>query len=560
MSTVYFGSAIPDSRYNSNFIAPFVLDPNNPNTLLAGGKSLWRSTDAKFGNPPSFASIKAPADREYEFATQYAGAVASINFISAIAIAPGDSDVCWVGHNFGDVYRAIDCTAVSPTWTRVDNNGAGLPNRMVTRLTIDPLDPSGSRVYATFGGFTGDNVWRTTDGGQSWSSVIGSGAAALPAVPVHDLEIHPSAWNWLYAATEIGVFTSQDWGTTWQVPQDGPANVIVSELFWMGSDLVAATFGRGLYKTVVSNAPPSSFGKISPANGATGQPTSLSLAWWESSGAASYEYCHDTVNNNVCDTSWIDTGASSGGEVDGLTSGATYFWQVRARRDTVTTEANGGTWWSLATENDVTPPVVTVLRPNAAGEKLFTGTQFVIEWNAADDVAIDTIDVFVSTNGGTTYTPVAGCVALPGTARRCIWATPCPMTTKGRIRVMATDAAGNSAMDASDANFTIVSGSGVIAVSRPNTALTWAIGTVQQLKWIHNLGLNAWVDVEVSRDNGATWALVAASVKSGTGSSGWLPWQVTGPATRQGRIRVSAVNVSVSDVSNVNFRITAPVP
>ena len=115
-----------------------------------------------------------------------------------------------------------------------------------------------------------------------------------------------------------------------------------------------------------------------------------------------------------------------------------------------------------------------------------------------------------------------------------------------------------SARDASDANFSIVSGSGVITVSRPNTALTWAIGTKQQLKWIHNLGLNAWVKVEVSRDNGATWAVVAASVQSATGSTGLLPWQVTGPATSQGRIRVSALNIPVSDISNVRFRIAAP--
>ena len=558
MSIVYFGSAIPDYRYNSNFIAPFVVDPNSPNTLLAGGKSLWRTRDAKFGDPPSFSSIKGPVDGPYGFATPYADAVYPISFISAIAIAPGNSDICWVGHNNGEVFRATNCTAEEPAWTQVDNNGAGLPNRMVMRLTIDPLDPSGSRVYATFGGFTNHNVWRTTDGGLSWSSVSGSGAAALPAVPVHDLEIHPSAWNWLYAATEIGVFTSQDWGTTWQVPQDGPANVIVSELFWMGSDLVAATFGRGLYKTAVSNTAPSSFGKNSPANGATGQATSLSLDWWESDGATSYEYCYDTVNNNVCDTAWRDTGASTGSGVDGLTNGATYFWQVRARRDTVTTEANGGTWWSFATRNDVAPPTVRVLRPNAAGEKLFTGTQFTIEWNADDDIAIDTIDVFVSTNGGAVYTPVAGCVGLPGTARRCVWAAPSPITSKGRIRVIATDAAGKSAMDASDGNFKIVSGSGVITVTRPNTAVTWAIGTVQQLKWNHNLGVNAWVSVEVSRDNGATWAVVAASVESATASSGLFPWRVTGPATSQGRIRVSALNGPVSDISNVRFRIAPP--
>ena len=59
-STAFFGSAIPDANGNSNFIAPFILDPNDPDTLLAGGRSLWRTADAKFGSPPSFSSIKAP--------------------------------------------------------------------------------------------------------------------------------------------------------------------------------------------------------------------------------------------------------------------------------------------------------------------------------------------------------------------------------------------------------------------------------------------------------------------------------------------------------------------
>ena len=63
----------------------------------------------------------------------------------------------------------------------------------------------------------------------------------------------------------------------------------------------------------------------------------------------------------------------------------------------------------------------------------------------------------------------------------------------------------------------------------------------------------------MSRDNGATWAVVAASVQSATASSGLFPWQVTGPATSQGRIRVRALNVPVSDISNVRFRIAAPV-
>ena len=150
-STVFFGGAIPDANGNSNFIAPFILDPNDPNTLLAGGRSLWRTNERE---------VRESADVCLD-----QGAERRRHPISAIAVAPGNSDLCWVGHNDGDVYKAVDCTAVSPTWTQVDSNTPGLPNRMVMRLTIDPSDSSGNRVYATFGGFSAGNVWRTADGG-----------------------------------------------------------------------------------------------------------------------------------------------------------------------------------------------------------------------------------------------------------------------------------------------------------------------------------------------------------------------------------------------------------
>src|SRR5439155_23785281 len=116
---------------NANFIAPFILDPNDPNTLLAGGAQLWRSSNIKAATP-SWTSIKA---------------VSGTN-LSAVAVAQGNSNICWVGHNSGTVYKAVDCTAAAPTWVRVDRNGVGLPFRYNTRLTIDPANSN--VVYATF--------------------------------------------------------------------------------------------------------------------------------------------------------------------------------------------------------------------------------------------------------------------------------------------------------------------------------------------------------------------------------------------------------------------------
>jgi len=229
---------IGDANQNparANFIAPFILDPTDPNIMLVGGLSLWRSTDVKSFIPaPLWASIKAPA-----------GNILANNGISAIAVSPSTSNFILVGHNNGDIFLSFNGTDVQPTWQQIDT--ANLPNRMVTRLTIDNTR-NPTWIYATFGGFAGDAVYRTTNLGASWLDVTGAGATGLPNVPVFSLVIHPRNPNLLYVGTEIGIFTSDDAGANWAPTQSGPANVSVQELFWIGGDLIAATHGRGLYR------------------------------------------------------------------------------------------------------------------------------------------------------------------------------------------------------------------------------------------------------------------------------------------------------------------------
>ncbi|HYL77666.1 MAG TPA: hypothetical protein VEU96_25855 [Bryobacteraceae bacterium] len=230
-SYIYSGIGDATKSKNSNFIAPFVLDPNTPNTMLAGGLQLWRTANIK-ADRPSWTSIKA----------------AGPNKLSAIAIASGNSDICWTGDNGGALYRSGNCTAASPSWTRVD--GGGLPQRMVLRIAIDPRNTKS--VYVALGGYSFPNLWLTKDDGATWAPVSGGGADSLPAAPIRDLALSPGNSSILYAATEVGVFTSADQGSNWSVPQDGPANVAVDQLFWLGSNLVAVTHGRGMYSTTPS--------------------------------------------------------------------------------------------------------------------------------------------------------------------------------------------------------------------------------------------------------------------------------------------------------------------
>ena len=97
--------------------------------------------------------------------------------------------------------------------------------------------------------------------------------------------------------------------------------------------------------------PPGAFGHSSPANGATSQALSPTLAWSASSGATSYEYCYDTSNNNACNATWISTGSATSVGLSGLTGGMTYYWQVRAINAVGTTfaEGNASSFWNFTT-------------------------------------------------------------------------------------------------------------------------------------------------------------------------------------------------------------------
>ncbi len=244
-SFIYSGISDAGVSNNTEFIAAFVKDPNDNNRLLVPSVRLWRTNNAK-APAPAWEEIKAT--------------LGVTDKISAIGVAPGNSDLIYVGHNAGRLYKTTMGTAAAGTvlgsWTTLDDNGSAnpLPNRRITRITVDPGD--NQVVYVTFGGFSGDNIYKSTNGGATWSDITGpfGGPTALPDVPVRDLEVHPANSSWLYAGTELGIFTSENGGASWMLPHDGPSNVSVDELFFLGSTLVAVTHGRGLFSTPTSGS------------------------------------------------------------------------------------------------------------------------------------------------------------------------------------------------------------------------------------------------------------------------------------------------------------------
>ena len=136
-----------------------------------------------------------------------------------------------------------------------------------------------------------------------------------------------------------------------------PAQVLsilqgTARAFPSGSTCTTSTCGSGIVDAgaaIAAARPSDAFSKTSPANGATGQPTSLSLNWGTSTRATSYSYCIDTTNNSACDGSWVSVGNTTNASVSGLLTNTTYYWEVRASNGWVDTYADSNTWGSFTT-------------------------------------------------------------------------------------------------------------------------------------------------------------------------------------------------------------------
>jgi hypothetical protein len=97
-----------------------------------------------------------------------------------------------------------------------------------------------------------------------------------------------------------------------------------------------------------------------------------------------------------------------------------------------------------------------------------------------------------------------------------------------------------------------------ITVTAPNTAVNWAVGSTQRIKWTHNRGKGSTVRIQVSRDGGTSWTDVVSSVANSGATTGSYLWAVTSPATSRARIRVAFTDDAAADTSNVDFTIAAP--
>ncbi|HVT15477.1 MAG TPA: hypothetical protein VHQ90_04745 [Thermoanaerobaculia bacterium] len=215
----------------SLFAAPLILDPNDSSRLWIGGSALWRSDDR--------AATWKQASAPYK------------DLATALAVAPGNSDVLLAGTNAGQV--------LSTSTARSASSGTVLSTSLprsgyVSSIAFDPERPD--VVYAAYSSFGGTHVWKSQDGGHTWAGIDGSGQAAIPDVPVHTVIVDPHHGSTLYAGSDLGVFVSLDGGDHWAVEANGFPNVVTSTLALATNakgqaELFAFTYGRGVFKVTL---------------------------------------------------------------------------------------------------------------------------------------------------------------------------------------------------------------------------------------------------------------------------------------------------------------------
>ncbi len=252
-----------DPRVPMVFYPPAVAAPLAPFTVFLGADRVF--SNAGFGAPGSTWTPRSEAPINDSCTDQTrAGCAVSLEVV-------GDGrGVIWVGTPGRGVYLSTDGGA---TWRPRSDGLPSSPTPIVSRVKAVSAD--GLTAYATLGGFSGlpsRHVFRTLDGGLTWTNVSGN----LPDVPVSTIAIDPTDPNDLFVGTDVGVFRSVNGAAAWTSFNQGLPNATVTDLvFHPAGDLFAATYGRGVYRIAAPGSPvglkPSANLSYAPAPPAPGQ-------------------------------------------------------------------------------------------------------------------------------------------------------------------------------------------------------------------------------------------------------------------------------------------------
>jgi hypothetical protein len=239
---------------------------------------------------------------------------------------------------------------------KVYYTGANYPNNLCAGITSDVMHLGTNPELSFWSKYDIEPSWDkgevqvSTNGGASWlrvpvnypgSSSYTSDACGLPTGSYF------TGTNTTYApySASLATWANQDIMIRWVLSTDTSA----SGTGWWVDDITITNVEVPTSCESGGSPYPGPFAKATPASGATGQPTDITLSWNASSNQTGYEVCVDLVDNGLCDAAWDPVGSAMSTVVGGLDESTAYSWQVRAVNGSGSTEADGGVWWWFIT-------------------------------------------------------------------------------------------------------------------------------------------------------------------------------------------------------------------
>lgn len=245
------GNGVNGITEDGAWVTPFVIDPNDGNTMFIGYDNVWRSTNVK-GSSVTWTKISTINASDLDGMCQ---SDANTNFLYV--------------SNDNYLYRSDNCKASSVFWTNLTST---LPStNYITAIETSPVDENVVYIVQQ------NHVYKSTNKGVSWTDITGN----LPDVQMHTLVYYHNSIEGLYLGTDIGVFYRDANNPTWINYSNGlPSAAWITELeiYYDQANpsqniLRAGTFGRGLWESPLLNtAAPGAAGPIyGPATVCQGQ-------------------------------------------------------------------------------------------------------------------------------------------------------------------------------------------------------------------------------------------------------------------------------------------------
>jgi len=254
------------------------IDYSNPGIRYLGGTkgSLTRSDNTGYfgnyqGNP-----IPKPADGEFVWPFSLHTTISTIAFGGFDDMYKSTNISTTINENPNEIWTKLNAGVGSPISfdnqgdyiavvgtngiTRSINGGnswtamAQPADQEINSFSIDAASSSGNTIYATVKAYNVNNkVFRSTNGGATWTNISGD----LPNILMKKILFKQNQTSeYIFVATELGVYFSGNGGTNWSKLGANLPNVIVNDLKinYLNDKLYIGTFGRGMWEISIANS------------------------------------------------------------------------------------------------------------------------------------------------------------------------------------------------------------------------------------------------------------------------------------------------------------------